>query len=61
MYYATLGFYFLQRETGRDRVFFHLLPGYLTYAYTWSAGYASAGAIFHFAWSLSVGEQFYVV
>ena len=52
---------FLQRGTGRDRVFFHFFPGYLTYTYTWFAGWASSGAIFHFAWSLSAEEQFYVV
>lgn len=66
LYYATLGFYvllviFLQRGTGRDHVFFHFLPGYLTYTYTWFAGWATSNAIFHFAWSLSVEEQFYVL
>jgi peptidoglycan/LPS O-acetylase OafA/YrhL len=66
LYYATLTFYillviFLQRGTGRDHVFFHFLPGYLTFTYTWFAGWATAGAIFHFAWSLSVEEQFYVL
>jgi peptidoglycan/LPS O-acetylase OafA/YrhL len=66
LYYATLGIYvllviFLQRGTGRDRVFFHFLPGYLTFTYTWFAGWAVSGAVFNFAWSLSVEEQFYVV
>jgi len=66
LYYATLGFYillviFLQRGTGRDHVFFHFLPGYLTYTYTWFVGWAGSGAIFNFAWSLSVEEQFYVL
>ena len=66
LYYATLGIYvllviFLQRGTGRDRVFFHFLPGYLTFTYTWFAGWAASGAVFNFAWSLSVEEQFYVV
>ena len=66
LYYATLGFYvllviFLQRGTGRDHVFFHFLPGYLTYTYTWFAGWEASGTIFNFAWSLSVEEQFYVL
>ena len=66
LYYATLGIYvllviFLQRGTGRDRIFFHFLPGYLTFTYTWFAGWAASGAVFNFAWSLSVEEQFYVV
>jgi peptidoglycan/LPS O-acetylase OafA/YrhL len=66
LYYATLGIYvllviFLQRGTGRDRVFFHFFPGYLTFTYTWFAGWAASGAVFNFAWSLSVEEQFYVV
>jgi peptidoglycan/LPS O-acetylase OafA/YrhL len=66
LYYATLGIYvllviFLQRGMGRDRVFFHFLPGYLTFTYTWYAGWAASGAVFNFAWSLSVEEQFYVV
>jgi peptidoglycan/LPS O-acetylase OafA/YrhL len=66
LYYATLGIYvllviFLQRGMGRDRVFFHFLPGYLTFTCTWFAGWAASGAVFNFAWSLSVEEQFYVV
>jgi peptidoglycan/LPS O-acetylase OafA/YrhL len=66
LYYATLGIYvllviFLQRGTGRDGIFFHFLPGYLTFTYTWFAGWAASGAVFNFAWSLSVEEQFYVV
>jgi peptidoglycan/LPS O-acetylase OafA/YrhL len=63
LYYATLGIYvllviFLQRGTGRDGIFFHFLPGYLTFTYTWFAGWAASGAVFNFAWSLSVEEQF---
>ncbi len=53
LYYAVLGLYvflvvFLQRGTGRDHVFFHFLPGYLTYTYTWFAGWATSGAIISF-------------
>jgi peptidoglycan/LPS O-acetylase OafA/YrhL len=66
LYYATLAFYILlvllvQRGTGRDHVFFHYLPGYLTFTYTWFLGWATSGAIFNFGWSLSVEEQFYVL
>jgi peptidoglycan/LPS O-acetylase OafA/YrhL len=65
LYYAVLALYIilvalLQRGTGRDATFYHFLPGYLTFTFTWFAGFASAGAIFQFAWSLSVEEQFYV-
>ncbi len=66
LYYATLALYVilvlaLQRGTGRDHVFFHYLPGYLTFTYTWFAGWEGSGAIFNFAWSLSVEEQFYLI
>jgi len=66
LYYATLAFYILlvllvQRGTGRDHVFFHYLPGYLTFTYTWFLGWATSGAIFNFGWSLSVEEQFYIL
>ena len=66
LYYATLVLYIvlvlvLQRGTGRDHVFFHYLPGYLTFTYTWFAGWEASGAIFNFAWSLSVEEQFYLI
>jgi len=66
LYYATLALYIvlalaLHRGTGRDQVFFHYLPGYLTFTYTWFAGWEASGAIFNFAWSLSVEEQFYLI
>lgn len=66
LYYATLALYVvlvlvLQRDTGRDKIFFHYLPGYLTFTYTWFAGWEASGAIFNFAWSLSVEEQFYLI
>jgi peptidoglycan/LPS O-acetylase OafA/YrhL len=64
LYYAVLALYVilvavLQKGTGRDTTFYHFLPGYLTFTFTWFSGFAS-GAIFQFAWSLSVEEQFYV-
>src|ERR1700739_2072049 len=66
LYYGTLALcvvlvLVLQRGTGRDHVFFHYLPGYLTFTYTWFAGWEASGAIFNFAWSLSVEEQFYLI
>jgi peptidoglycan/LPS O-acetylase OafA/YrhL len=66
LYYATLAFYILlvlltQRGTERGPTFFHYLPGYLTFTYTWFAGWATSGAIFNFGWSLSVEEQFYIL
>ena len=66
LYYATLALYVLlvlamQRGTGRDHVFFHFLPGYLTFTYTWYVGWQASGAIFNFGWSLSVEEQFYII
>ena len=66
LYYAVLALYVvlvlaLQRGTGRDHVFFHFLPGYLTFTYTWFAGWQASGAIFNFGWSISVEEQFYLI
>lgn len=64
VYYATLAFYvalvlFTENGTDRGRLFFHYLPGYLTYTFTWFAGSATSGVIFNFAWSLATEEQFY--
>ena len=64
VYYLTLAFYVslvLVTEHGSDRgrLFFHYLPGYLTYTFTWFAGSATSGVIFNFAWSLATEEQFY--
>ena len=66
LYYVVLALYVvlvraLQHGTGRDHVFFHYLPGYLTFTYTWFAGWQASAAIFNFAWSLSVEEQFYLL
>jgi peptidoglycan/LPS O-acetylase OafA/YrhL len=64
VYYATLAFYVVlvlvtESSTDRGRLFFHYLPGYLTYTFTWFAGSATSGVIFNFAWSLATEEQFY--
>jgi peptidoglycan/LPS O-acetylase OafA/YrhL len=48
------------RSSPRYDVFFHYFPGYLTFTYTWFAGWQNSGAIFNFAWSISVEEQFYL-
>jgi peptidoglycan/LPS O-acetylase OafA/YrhL len=64
VYYATLAFYIAlvlvtEHNSDRGRLFFHYLPGYLTYTFTWFAGSATSGVIFNFAWSLATEEQFY--
>jgi peptidoglycan/LPS O-acetylase OafA/YrhL len=68
LYYAVLGLYIVlvlltQRRTEDGRLFFHCLPSYLTYTYTWFNPMRWAGKepIFNFAWSLSTEEQFYFV
>jgi peptidoglycan/LPS O-acetylase OafA/YrhL len=65
VYYATLAFYVLlvlltEYGTDRGRLFFHYLPGYLTYTFTWFEGSSTTGPIFNFAWSLATEEQFYL-
>jgi peptidoglycan/LPS O-acetylase OafA/YrhL len=66
LYYAVLGLYVVlvlltEHDTERGRAFFHYLPTYLTYTYTWFGPRgAEPGAIFNFAWSLSTEEQFYL-
>jgi len=64
VYYATVAVYVAlvlvtENGTDRGRLFFHYLPGYLTYTFTWFAGSATSGVIFNFAWSLATEEQFY--
>jgi len=66
LYYGVLALYvllvvILQRGNTREHVFFHFFPGYLTFTYTWFAGWQASAAIFNFAWSLSVEEQFYLI
>ena len=66
LYYSVLGLYVVlvlvtEHGTERGRAFFHHLPTYLTYTYTWFGPRGTeGGAIFNFAWSLSTEEQFYV-
>jgi len=55
LYYAMLGLYvvlvlLVEHHTDRGRAFFHFLPSYLTYTYTWfGPGSGQPGAIFNFA------------
>jgi peptidoglycan/LPS O-acetylase OafA/YrhL len=66
LYYGVLALYvvlvlILQRGNTKEHVFFHFLPGYLTFTYTWFFGWQASGAIFNFAWSICVEEQFYLI
>jgi peptidoglycan/LPS O-acetylase OafA/YrhL len=66
LYYATLGFYLLivsifYKHSARGPEFFHYVPGYATFTYTWFALRSLSKPIFNFAWSLSVEEQFYML
>jgi peptidoglycan/LPS O-acetylase OafA/YrhL len=66
LYYAVLGFYAFAalafyRHSPRGPEFFHYLPGYLTFTYTWFVFRFASKPIFNFAWSLSVEEQFYTL
>jgi peptidoglycan/LPS O-acetylase OafA/YrhL len=66
LYYAVLGLYvamvmLTERGTDRGRAFFHYLPAYLTYTYTWFGPRAGeVPPIFNFAWTLATEEQFYL-
>ena len=63
LYYATLGLYvmlvLLFERNWRGQSFFHYLPGFLTYTYTWFPPTKSNGGIFNLAWTLATEEQFY--
>lgn len=65
LYYAVISLYIvlvllLERGTARGQAFFHYLPSYLTYTYTWFGPRGiEPAAIFNFAWTLSTEEQFY--
>jgi len=67
LYYSVLAIYvalvvLTEHNAERRHTFFHYLPTYLTFTYTWFWGSVGAtGAIFNFAWSLSTEEQFYVI
>jgi peptidoglycan/LPS O-acetylase OafA/YrhL len=64
LYYATICLYVVivlifERGTGRGRAFFHYLPSFLTYTYTWFVSSKWDNGIFNLAWTLCTEEQFY--
>lgn len=66
LYYATIAIYiiimmFFDHRQGRAPTFFHYLPGFLTYTYTWCITPAWPTGPFNLAWTLATEEQFYVV
>jgi len=65
LYYATVALYIVvvlifERGTGRAASFFHYLPAFLTYTYTWFISTKWPPGIFNLAWTLCTEEQFYV-
>ena len=65
LYYAVLAGYImlvsLTERADARAAFFHFLPGYATFTYTWLLPLdIRVVPNFHFAWSLSSEEQFYV-
>lgn len=64
LYYATIAVYvlimlFYDRAPERAGVFFHYLPGFLTYTYTWWITPNWPTGPFNLAWTLCTEEQFY--
>jgi peptidoglycan/LPS O-acetylase OafA/YrhL len=64
LYYATVAIYVvimltIQRDSDRSRSFFHYLPGFLTYTYTWFINPKWPPGPFNLAWTLATEEQFY--
>jgi peptidoglycan/LPS O-acetylase OafA/YrhL len=64
LYYATVAVYVVimltfQRDSARSRTFFHYLPGFLTYTYTWCITEKWTTGPFNLAWTLATEEQFY--
>jgi peptidoglycan/LPS O-acetylase OafA/YrhL len=64
LYYATIAVYILvvllfERGTSRAYSFFHYLPAFLTYTYTWFLSANWPPGIFNLAWTLCTEEQFY--
>jgi peptidoglycan/LPS O-acetylase OafA/YrhL len=65
LYYATIAVYvvimlFFDHRPGRAPTFFHYLPGFLTYTYTWCITKNWPTGPFNLAWTLATEEQFYV-
>jgi peptidoglycan/LPS O-acetylase OafA/YrhL len=64
LYYATVAIYTVimltfQRGSARSHTFFHYLPGFLTYTYTWMITPNWPTGPFNLAWTLATEEQFY--
>lgn len=64
LYYAVVAIYvvimlFFEKDAGRVRTFFHYLPGFLTYTYTWCITPNWPTGPFNLAWTLATEEQFY--
>jgi len=64
LYYATVAIYVVimltfQRGSDRAHTFFHYLPGFLTYTYTWCITPNWPTGPFNLAWTLATEEQFY--
>jgi peptidoglycan/LPS O-acetylase OafA/YrhL len=65
LYYATIALYipvmWLAQSEWRSRNFFHYLPYFLTYTYTWFMSPKWNAGTFNLAWTLCTEEQFYAV
>lgn len=63
LYYATIAIYLvvvlLFERNFRGQCFFHYLPSFLTYTYTWFISPKWNGGIFNLSWTLATEEQFY--
>jgi peptidoglycan/LPS O-acetylase OafA/YrhL len=63
LYYATIALYvvvvLIFERNWRGQCFFHYLPSFLTYTYTWFISPKWNGGIFNLAWTLCTEEQFY--
>jgi len=64
LYYATIIIYifavhFFERGTNSEATYFHYLPYFLTYTYTWFITPAWPTSTFNLAWTLATEEQFY--
>jgi len=65
LYYSVVAIYAVimltfQRGSDRSHTFFHYLPGFLTYTYTWVITPNWPTGPFNLAWTLATEEQFYV-
>jgi peptidoglycan/LPS O-acetylase OafA/YrhL len=63
LYYAMIGLYIvlvlIVQRGSREGTFFHYLPYFLTYTYTWFISPHWPTGPFNLAWTLSTEEQFY--